>query len=72
VISRAVEDKRRHRLHSRVFRFRDAVLFGAEVNDFDIVAIGIERSGDVLLRGGANRASGVVEDGFRFMCLVAF
>jgi hypothetical protein len=57
------DDQRGYRFDARRLGLGDAVLLFAQMHHFDLVPGGIERDGELLLGGYADRASRVIEDG---------
>jgi hypothetical protein len=73
VISRAIKDEGGHGFDACEFRLSDARFVISKVDNFDIVAVAIQRGDDVMFGGDADGASGVIEEGFGFhmFCLVS-
>jgi DNA-binding HxlR family transcriptional regulator len=64
VVCLPVEHQRGNRLHASGFRLGDPAFLFGEMHDFDFIFHRIHRIGDVLFRGDAHRAAGVIECGF--------
>ena len=61
-----------HGFHASLFRFGYAVVVFAKMNDLDVKPRGVERGGDILFCGDADRASRMIEYGFGFHCGFSF
>ena len=59
-----IEDERWHGFYSSCLRFSDTIFALSEMDDLNVVTVGIERLRNVLLGGDADRTSRMIEDGF--------
>lgn len=72
VVGEAVQYEGGHGFHAGFLGFGYARFARTEVDDFDVVAFWIKGGGDILFGGDADRATGVIEDSFRFHGLFSF
>jgi hypothetical protein len=74
VIGGTIENESWHGSHPGGFGFGDSAFLLAEVNDLHVKPLRVERGGNVLFGGDADRATRMIEYGFGFhdVCFSGF